>query len=166
MKEIICISPSLRILKLLHLKELWMVFSLHLKEVLAMRVIMGHRASSCVPSRVLSNCWRLLIAQNFVFHTDLSGSCLSIVVAHDITYWCSRSIRSTIWVLLFWQIYWLFLNLKIESWQSLFTSISSVSGLCSCSCCSTLQWIPVSNSEIVFVLWDLAIIVCCPNGGY
>jgi len=55
------------------------VFLLHLEEILAVRVIMGHRTGSRMPSRNLSNRWWLLIAEHFILVADL---CVGLVASY------------------------------------------------------------------------------------
>lgn len=61
MKVIIGVRIRLGILKLSHLKQLRMVLLLHFEELFTVGVIMGHCASTSVPSRILAHRRRSLL---------------------------------------------------------------------------------------------------------
>lgn len=115
MKVIIGVSVRFGILKLCHFKQLCVVLLLHFVEIFTMSVIMSHGASTGVSSSVLAHGWRLLKTQHFVLLSDIMSSYLTIVVANNIAYRRAWPVRSTVRVLLLWQINRLLLNFKIKS---------------------------------------------------
>ena len=126
MEVIICVGDSFWILKLCHLEQLSVVLPLHFEEIFTVRVIMSHCTGSCMPSSVLSNSWRLFLTKHFVLLADFVRSLLPVIIADNITNWCSRPIWPSVRMSFFGQVNWLLLNGKIETRQLIFSSVSSV----------------------------------------
>lgn len=166
MEVIICVGDSFWILKLCHLEQLRVVLPLHFEEIFTVRVIMSHCTGSRMSSSVLSNSWWLFLTKHFVLLPNFIRSLLPVIIAHNITNWCSRPIWPSVRMSFFGQINWLLLNGKIETRQLIFSFVSSVGCLGSSCRRSGPQWMPVGYSEVVLVSWSLAIVMRCPDSGY
>ena len=116
--SIVRISSWLDILEFAHFEHT--IFICHLERLLEFSLadmIVSHSWCSGVTSSVGQAQWLCCFPKNFVFYTYLLFSIVAVIVWNDITNWGSWPIWSSVWMLFFRQVNWMFPQGVLQPWH-------------------------------------------------